>query len=159
MLAGSLPAVWALLGVAILPALAGAQVYRWVDDQGVTHYGEKPGTRSAREVPRQDATDAPAPGRSAGQARAGAKGPDAEKAEWARKEREFQKRRQARMREEKMEKRAQETQARQAASDERRKRSECALAQRDLASMRNNPTNYSFDQEKRVKERLASNCN
>jgi hypothetical protein len=33
---------WALIGALALPLLAHAQIYKWVDDQGVTNYGNKP---------------------------------------------------------------------------------------------------------------------
>lgn len=46
----SLLAVTALLGCAILPALAGGQVYTWVDKDGVKHYSDQPHNRQARVV-------------------------------------------------------------------------------------------------------------
>jgi len=51
-------ALWALL----IPA--SAQVYKWADDQGRTHYGEHPPTgRKAQEVEQRLANPAPAAGK------------------------------------------------------------------------------------------------
>jgi len=53
-------ALWALL----VPAFA--QVYKWVDEKGVTHYGERsPQGKKAQEVEQRLANPAPAPGKSA----------------------------------------------------------------------------------------------
>ncbi|MBK5103404.1 MAG: DUF4124 domain-containing protein [Burkholderiales bacterium] len=51
---------WALL------APAHAQIYKWVDEKGITHYGEHPpqGTK-ARELEQRLANPAPAPGNTA----------------------------------------------------------------------------------------------
>lgn len=50
--------LWALL----VPA--SAQVYKWVDEKGVTHYGERPPQgRKAKEVGERLANPAPAPGK------------------------------------------------------------------------------------------------
>ena len=38
---------WALIGALALPALAHAQIYKWVDDRGVTNYGNKPPRNAA----------------------------------------------------------------------------------------------------------------
>ena len=66
---------WALL------APAGAQVYKWVDEKGVTHYGERPPAgKTAREVEQRLANPAPAPGK-------------AEQPDWQAKELEFRSRR------------------------------------------------------------------
>lgn len=52
--------LWALL----VPA--SAQVYKWVDEKGVTHYGERPPQgRKAKEVGERLANPAPAPGKHA----------------------------------------------------------------------------------------------
>jgi len=52
--------LWALL----LPAAA--QVYKWVDEKGVTHYGERaPQGKKAQEVEQRLANPAPAPGKTA----------------------------------------------------------------------------------------------
>ena len=54
--------LWALL----VPAYA--QVYKWVDEKGVTHYGERPPQgKNAREVEQRLGNPAPAPGNSARQ--------------------------------------------------------------------------------------------
>jgi hypothetical protein len=51
--------LWALL------APAAAQVYKWVDEKGVTHYGEHPPQGGkAREVERRLANPGPAPGKA-----------------------------------------------------------------------------------------------
>lgn len=58
-----------LLRFCLLWALAvpvGAQVYKWVDEKGVTHYGERaPQGTKAREVEQHLANPAPAPGKAA----------------------------------------------------------------------------------------------
>jgi len=41
-----------LLGAAALGAPAEAQVYKWVDDQGITHYGQRPASE-ARSPPKK----------------------------------------------------------------------------------------------------------
>ena len=52
--------MWALL----VPA--NAQVYKWVDEKGKTHYGERPPQgKSAKEVEQRLANPAPAPGKEA----------------------------------------------------------------------------------------------
>jgi Domain of unknown function (DUF4124) len=38
---------WALIGALALPLLAHAQIYKWVDDRGVTSYGNKPPPNAA----------------------------------------------------------------------------------------------------------------
>jgi len=85
-----------------------------------------PALACAQHLAISDPAGAPAKGASKGGQKAALKGPDAEKAEWARKEREFQKRREARLRQEQREQRAQKSEARQAATDNRRKKAECA---------------------------------
>jgi hypothetical protein len=53
-------ALWAL----VVPAIA--QVYKWVDEQGGTHYGERaPQGRKAEEVGQRLANPGPAPGKAA----------------------------------------------------------------------------------------------
>ncbi len=58
-----------MLRFCLLWALAvpvGAQVYKWVDEKGVTHYGERaPQGTKAREVEQHLANPAPAPGKAA----------------------------------------------------------------------------------------------
>ena len=45
-------------------ACAHAQVYKWVDEKGTTHYGERPPQgRKAQEVEQRLANPAPAPGK------------------------------------------------------------------------------------------------
>src|SRR3954471_3628605 len=43
------------------PGPALAQIYRWVDEKGVTHYEEKPAAKSAKPVDLVDPTGAPKP--------------------------------------------------------------------------------------------------
>ena len=53
-------ALWALL----VPSMA--QVYKWVDEKGVTHYGERPPEgRKAEALERRPANPGPAPGKDA----------------------------------------------------------------------------------------------
>jgi hypothetical protein len=58
----------ALLKICLLWALlvpASAQVYKWVDEKGVTHYGERPPQgRNAQEVRERLANPGPAPGKA-----------------------------------------------------------------------------------------------
>jgi len=58
-----------LLKVCVLWALlipANAQVYKWVDEKGVTHYGERPPQgKKAQEVEQRLANPGPAPGKAA----------------------------------------------------------------------------------------------
>lgn len=52
--------LWALL----VPAIA--QVYKWVDEKGATHYGERPPEgKKAQEVEQRLANPGPAPGKAA----------------------------------------------------------------------------------------------
>ncbi len=52
--------MWTLLGP------ASAQVYKWVDEKGITHYGERaPQGRNAREVEQRLANPGPVPGKAA----------------------------------------------------------------------------------------------
>jgi len=52
--------LWTLLGP------ASAQVFKWVDEKGVTHYGERaPQGRKAQEVEQRLANPGPAPGKAA----------------------------------------------------------------------------------------------
>ena len=52
--------LWTLL----VPAMA--QVYKWVDEKGVTHYGERPPPgKKAQEVEQRLANPGPAPGKAA----------------------------------------------------------------------------------------------
>jgi hypothetical protein len=45
-----------LIGILLAPSLVAAQVYKWVDSNGVTHYGESPPAASkSREVKLRDA--------------------------------------------------------------------------------------------------------
>ncbi|MGB5079151.1 MAG: DUF4124 domain-containing protein [Burkholderiales bacterium] len=58
-----------------IAASAPAQVYKWVDERGVTHYGERPPMGGkATEVPNRLAS--PAPGAAAPRAAAETKNPD-----------------------------------------------------------------------------------
>ena len=51
--------VLCLLAALGLPTLA--QVYKWVDDKGITHYGERPPTgANARQMAKEPASPAPA---------------------------------------------------------------------------------------------------
>jgi hypothetical protein len=59
----------ALLTICVLWALllpAGAQVYKWVDEKGTTHYGERPPQgKKAQEMEQRLANPGPAPGNAA----------------------------------------------------------------------------------------------
>jgi len=52
----------AVIVAACLPLTAPAQVYKWVDAQGVTHYGQKPpASANSQEVELRDPTGGPDP--------------------------------------------------------------------------------------------------
>jgi hypothetical protein len=74
----------ALLKLCVLWALvipASAQVYKWVDEKGVTHYGERaPQGKKAQEVEQRLANPGPAPGKKA-------------QPDWKQQDLEFRKRR------------------------------------------------------------------
>ncbi len=75
--------VRSLLTVCLLWALvipASAEVYRWVDDNGVTHYGERPPQGRKAEELKQPAEPQPTPGSAAPRT-------------WQEKELDFRKRR------------------------------------------------------------------
>ncbi|MET0681117.1 MAG: DUF4124 domain-containing protein [Burkholderiales bacterium] len=86
------------IGLAVLftAMAAHAQVYRWVDEQGKVHYGERP-PRSAKATPVEDKLAAP-PGTAAPKA-----APDA-----SQQERDFQRRRMEREQKEAREQKAAE---------------------------------------------------
>jgi len=138
------------------PALAMAQVYKWVDERGVTHYGEKPQAKGAKPVTLVDPTGGPR--ESADRQKPDTRGPTASKAEPAGEERDFQKRREARLREEAQQQQDRQAQSRQAASDQSRKQAECQRANSDLVVIRRNTTNYTYEQERSARERAARNC-
>ena len=41
---------WALISALALPQFAHAQIYKWVDEKGVTSYGNKPPPNAARRM-------------------------------------------------------------------------------------------------------------
>jgi len=57
---------WLWLAAGLLPVVASAQVYRWVDEQGKVHYGDRPVAKEVRRVPvlveTRPATGGPTPG-------------------------------------------------------------------------------------------------
>jgi len=101
--------------ILVLASPASAQVFRWVDEKGVTHYGPRPPQgRKAQEVGNRLASPvAPAPNSQAP--------PD-----WKSQEQDFQERRF----------RAEQAQAKQQAQDEKLRRA-CNEARDDLAQARN----------------------
>jgi len=71
--------MFCLLCACLAPATA--QVYKWVDEKGTTHYGERPPQgRKAEEIGQRLANPGPAPDKAA-------------QPDWNEKEREFRKRR------------------------------------------------------------------
>ena len=51
----------AALLIGLLPLIAYAQIYKWVDEKGRVHYGEKPPPGAKSSTVRQDATPPSAP--------------------------------------------------------------------------------------------------
>jgi hypothetical protein len=139
-----------------------AQIYKWVDEKGVTHYGERPAGKNAQPLrdsaggpPLRDSTAGP-PEEEQGEKRGPVKPvkPPRAASETAlqRQEREFQQRHESRQREEQ---RAREAQARSAESASG---SDCRRANADLTVIRRNPTNYTYADEARAKDNVARHC-
>ena len=74
---------WLALALALCAANAAAAVYKWVDDQGVTHYSEKP--PQGKKPPEVPIRSQPAP--------ATPQGPQSGPKTWQQQEAEFQQRR------------------------------------------------------------------
>jgi hypothetical protein len=141
----------------VVPASALAQVYKWKDDKGVTHYGERPAGKDAQPLTLVDPTSGPPqqPDDPAAKTKAKRSGRTNE-SDLERKEREFQKRREARLREEERARR--ERQAQDTPSARRERMSECRTATQDLATMRRNPTIYSYAERDRAQDRISRYC-
>jgi hypothetical protein len=109
--------------VALACAPAGAQVYKWVDANGVTHYSEKPPeTGKAKEVPLREASPAGADAKTA---------PDASLQE---RERAFRQRLAER----------QQAEAKQA-KDKAAREEDCKRARLHLADMNHSPMLYDLN--------------
>jgi len=141
----------AVLGMTLAVAPAWAQLYKWVDERGVTHYGEKPpANQPGAPVTLRDATGGPKPEEPASKPKA----PRRQETELQRQEREFQRRQERRDQEAADERRRQE----QARSSESSRTSECRTATQDLATMQRNPTNYSYADQAQARDRIARSC-
>lgn len=140
------------LGLAA-PALA-QQIYRWVDEKGVTHYGQRPegkGAGAAREVEMKDPTGgAKEPEAGAqGEPRASANRPG--ETDLQRQEREFQARHARRVDQMERNERARNAQL---AKEQNRRRASCEHAQRRLASL-----SLRYPKERQYYQDIASrNC-
>jgi hypothetical protein len=128
----------AVFGVALSAAPAWAQVYKWVDEQGRTHYGEKPPASKGAPVNLRDATGGPRP--------------DAGQDDLQRQEREFQQRQRDRV----------DSEERQRLQGASRSSSEnvrnCRLARNDVAIMDRFSTSYTFDQRAEARHRVSRYC-
>jgi len=78
-----LSSIWLPLAVAFSTGNAAAAVYKWVDDQGATHYSEKP--PQGKKPPEVPIRSQPAPATS--------QGPQSGPKTWQQQEAEFQQRR------------------------------------------------------------------
>lgn len=143
-------AIFAAIVLAIAPAIAQAQVYKWVDEKGVTHYGERPAGKNARPVPLKDAAGGPREEQAEEPKPRRSPRPAGETA-LQRQEREFQQRHESRTREEDS---ARDAQARRASPD----LGECRRATSDLATIRRNTTNYTYADEARARDAVSRHC-
>ena len=136
----------AVLGMALAAAPAWAQVlYKWVDERGVTHYGEKPPANKGAPVTLRDATGGP---------KGKTPGSRSSDTDLQRQEREFQQRQERRDSEAADERRRRE----QARSSESSRMSECRTARQDLATLQRNPTNYTYADQAEARDRIARSC-
>jgi len=138
--------ILAAIALAMAPAIVMAQVYKWIDEKGVTHYGERPAGKNAQPLRDSTAGSQEAPAEEPtprGRRRTG-------ETELQRQEREFQERHRERQREEQQ---ARDAQARRAPDG-----SGCRRANSDLATIRRNPTNYSYADEAHARDDVARNC-
>jgi hypothetical protein len=140
----------AVLGMSLAVAPASAQLYKWVDERGVTHYGEKPPANKGAPVKLRDATGGPRPEEPASSSRT----PRRQETELQRQDREFQERQARRDRELADEQRRQ----RDSAPSERSRASECRTARQDLATMQSSPTNYTYAEHAEARDRASRNC-
>ena len=145
------------LALAARPALA-QQMYRWVDEKGVTHYDEKPGGKSAKPVELVDPTGGAKPAekvpsttrtytRSDGSTVTVTEQSNETKQQ--RDEREFQQRHAQRVKDMNADARSRSSQL---AAERSRKRSSCDHAQRKLASL----SISKYPQERRHYQEIAS---
>ena len=143
----------AVLGMTLAVAPAWAQLYKWVDERGVTHYGEKPPASGGAPVTLRDPTGGPKeqPKQQAAPAPRAARKTETD---LQRQEREFQRRQERRDQEAAEERRRQE----QARSSESSRMSECRTATQDLNTMQRNPTNYSYADQAQARDRIARSC-
>ncbi len=149
----------ATLALAARPALA-QQIYRWVDEKGVTHYEEKAGAKTAKPVEIADPTGGPKPAEKAPSTTRTYVRPGGStvtvieqrnETELQRQEREFQKRHSRRTAEIDRDNRERSSIA---AAEQRRKRASCESAQRKLASL-----SLRYPKERQYYQDIASrNC-
>ncbi len=133
-------AALAVLASTFVAGPGAAQIYRWVDEKGVTHYEEKAGAKSARPVELADPTGGPKPAEKAPATTRRIVRSDGSvvtiieernETPLQRQEREFQQRHADRQREVDA---AERQRAANAAAIQRDKRASCERAQRRLAS-------------------------
>ncbi|MFM9969598.1 MAG: DUF4124 domain-containing protein [Burkholderiales bacterium] len=113
-------------GAIALPALA--QVYKWVDEKGVTHYGSKPPQGRKAQVVEEKLATPPNP-----------KSPSARPPDWKSEEADFQERR---LKAE----RAEQVEAERKTGEERQRRA-CFEARDNLARMRASPRIYRLNEK------------
>lgn len=146
-----------LAALCVVTASALAQVYKWKDEKGVTHYGERPAGKDAQPLTLVDPTsgppqqlDDPAPKKKAKPSRR------MNETDLERKERDFQKRREARLREE--DKAQREREAQDTPRAQRERMTECRTATQDLVVIKRNPTSFSYAERDRAQDRISRYC-
>jgi hypothetical protein len=137
-----------VLGVILWAAPASAQLYKWTDERGVTHYSEKPpADKKGAPVTLRDATGgAGAPAAKSGRSASNSQGSLEEQ------EREFQRRQRERDERNAADERRLQEQA------QRQSSSACESARRDLLVVERASNYYSFEALARARDRAAREC-
>jgi hypothetical protein len=148
----------ALLLTGAAATVAAQQMYKWKDEKGVTHYGERPGGKDAKAVELKSASPpSEQANRDIGvreEKKAGARPGETEQ---QRAEREFQQRQ--RQRERDLERDARRRA--DAERDQRRSRqAACEGARRQIRAINANPAQrgYSVNEIRSLEETVAKNC-
>lgn len=139
-----------LIALLLATSPAWAQVYKWVDEQGRTHYGEKPPANKGAPVNLRDPTGGPRPEANDQPA---FDGMGRQETELQRQEREFQYRQQQR------ELRSAEERQRQAGgSSSSDNVANCRRARNDVLIMDRFSTSYTFAQRSEAQSRVSRYC-
>ena len=146
-----------LAALCVVTASALAQVYKWKDEKGVTHYGERPAGKDAQPLTLVDPTSGPPQQPDDPAAKKKAKpSRRTNETDLERKEREFQKRHEARLKEE--EKARREREAQDTPRAQRERMTECRTATQDLVVIKRNPTSFSYAERDRAQDRISRYC-